>query len=313
MAVNEKRRTLVTGSRGMVGGTISRLAKEAGWEIFSPSRQELDLRDPKSTLEYLQVNGITSVIHCAAKVGGISANMTNPADFILENLQIDTSVFSSSRSLGIPELIYLGSSCMYPRETSQPMKVEQILSSGLEPTNEGYALAKIAGAKTVSLIASQDSLDWRVIIPSNLYGPRDNFDPLNSHLIPAVVRKVHHAVKRNLDIIEIWGDGEARREFTFVGDLASFIVENLTQLKRWPLMMNVGFGQDFSVNDYYRHTAKLLGYSGKFVHNLNKPVGMKQKLMDSEVARSYGWNPKTGLESGLMETINWFEESSQYE
>ena len=304
-----KSRTLITGAGGMVGGNIAELARNSGWQVYTPSRKVLDLRDPKATFDFILDNKIDSVIHCAARVGGIAANIASPADFILDNLQIDSSLASAARKLQIKNFLYFGSSCMYPKQTSQPMQIDQILTSLLEPTNEGYALSKISGAKTVAAIAQQDSLNWRVLVPSNLYGPRDNFDPLTSHLIPAVIRKIHEAIESNHNKIEIWGDGQARREFTFVGDIANFVVFNFDNIGSWPKMLNVGYGSDHSIDDYYRAIAEELRFRGEFDHNLDKPVGMKQKLMDSSVARRYGWNPKTDLKTGIKKTTEWFLEN----
>lgn len=306
-------RTLITGASGMVGGNIAELAKNYEWDLFTPTSKELDLRDPKATFAYLSDNQIESVIHCAAKVGGIAANIKYPADFILDNLQIDSSVTSAARSLRVKNFLYLGSSCMYPKKTTQPMKVEQLLTSALEPTNEGYALSKISGAKTVTAIARQDSLNWKVLIPSNLYGPRDSFDVVNSHLIPAAIRKVSTAVRSGQNTIEIWGDGQARREFTFVGDLANFIIANFKDIDNWPEMLNVGCGIDHSVDEYYMTVAKALGFEGSFEHNLDKPVGMMRKLLDSSVARRYGWNPITDLKTGIEKTTKWFLENVNHE
>ena len=307
MSVNS--RTLITGAGGMVGGNIADLARISGWQVFAPSSKELDLRDPKATFDYLFDSKIDSVIHCAARVGGIAANIASPADFILDNLQIDSSLASAARKLQVKNFLYFGSSCMYPKTTLQPMHIDQIMTSPLEPTNEGYALSKISGAKTVAAIAQQDSLNWRVLVPSNLYGPRDNFDPLTSHLIPAVIQKIHSAIESNQEKIEIWGDGQARREFTFVGDLADFVGLNFEKLSTWPNMLNVGYGSDHSIDDYYSAIAEELSFRGKFDHNLDKPVGMKQKLMDSSVARRYGWNPTTDLKTGIKKTTEWFLEN----
>jgi GDP-L-fucose synthase len=198
---------------------------------------------------------------------------------------------------------------MYPRDISQPMGEEKIMSAPLEPTNEGYALAKIAGAKSVESVSKQDSLDWKVLIPSNLYGPRDNFDEFTSHLIPAVIGKIAKAKTETTSDIEIWGDGQARREFTYVGDVAEFIVKNFDSVKDWPGMMNIGFGADHSIDDYYSAIGKELDFNGTFTHNLEKPVGMKQKLMDSAVAKRYGWNPQTDLQTGIAKTVTWYLES----
>lgn len=293
----------------MVGGNIADYARKSGWQVFTPSSADLDLRDASLTLEYLRDHEIESIIHCAARVGGIAANIAAPADFILNNLQIDSSIISAARKLKVQKFIYFGSSCMYPRDISQPMSVEKIMSAPLEPTNEGYALAKIAGAKSVESVAKQDSLDWKVLIPSNLYGPRDNFDEFTSHLIPAVIGKIAKAKKDNTSNIEIWGDGKARREFTYVGDVADFIVNNFDSVEDWPGMMNIGFGTDYSIDDYYSAIGKELDFTGTFSHNLEKPVGMKQKLMDSAVAKRYGWNPQTDLQAGIAKTVTWYLES----
>lgn len=292
----------------MVGGNIAELAQHSGWDIYIPTSKDLDLWDPQATLDYLLDNKIDSVIHCAAKVGGIAADIATPVDFILNNLQIDSSLSFAARKVGIKNFLYFGSSCMYPRETLQPMKVNQILTSDLEPTNEGYALSKISGAKTVMAIVHQDSLNWRVLIPSNLYGPRDNYNPSTSHLIPAVINKISKAMESDQKSIEIWGDGQARREITFVGDIAEFVVQNFGNLEKWPPMLNVGHGMDHSINEYYKVIAEELKYKGTFEHNLHKPVGMLQKLMDSSVAKRYGWNSKTDLRLGIKKTIEWIME-----
>jgi len=309
MTIISAARVLITGGGGMVGGNIAEHARKAGWQVFTPSSADLDLRDRSLTFEYLKDQRIESIIHCAARVGGIAANIAAPADFILNNLQIDSSIILAARKLKVQKLIYFGSSCMYPKNISQPMSEDKIMSAPLEPTNEGYALAKIAGAKSVESVAKQDLLDWKVLIPSNLYGPRDNFDEFTSHLIPAVIGKIAKVKTDKTSNIEIWGDGQARREFTYVGDVAEFIVNNFGAIQDWPGMMNIGFGTDHSIDDYYNSIGKELGFSGTFTHNLEKPVGMKQKLMDSAVAKRYGWNPQTDLQTGITKTVNWYLES----
>jgi GDP-L-fucose synthase len=309
MNINESARVLVTGGGGMVGGNIAERAREAGWQVFTPTSSDLDLRNVSLTFEYLKNQRIDSIIHCAACVGGIAANIASPADFILNNLQIDSSIISTARRLKVKTFIYFGSSCMYPRNISQPMTEDKIMSAPLESTNEGYALAKIAGAKSVESVAKQDSLDWKVLIPSNLYGPRDNFEGFNSHLIPAVIEKIVRAKSGKTKNIEIWGDGLARREFTYVGDVADFIVNNFDSIHAWPPIMNIGYGVDHSIDDYYNAIGKELDFDGTFTHNLEKPVGMKQKLMDSSVAKLYGWNPQTDLQTGIAMTVKWYLES----
>jgi len=303
------KRVFISGSRGMVGGNIVAYARKSGWQIFAPSRDELELQDTSAVARYLKETEIEAVIHCAARVGGIAANVAAPADFIIDNIKIDSSIISSARELEIEEFIYFASSCMYPRNTTQPMKEDQILTSTLEPTNEGYALSKIVGAKAVAAIAVQDGLNWRVLIPSNLYGPGDNFDKDTSHLVPSVIQKISSAISANQSSVEIWGNGEAKREFTYVGDVAEFVIENIHNLNLWPLMMNLGYGEDFSVNTYYKEIADALSFSGTFFHNLSKPVGMEQKLLDSSIAKENGWRPKTSLDSGIEKTIKWFQEN----
>jgi len=304
LAVGTK--VLVTGSTGMLGSHIKSALKSRNLSALTPSRSELDLMDPKKTFEYLKKNKIDTVIHCAARVGGIAANIAFPADFIGDNLQVDTSVLSNARKLKIPNLIYFGSSCMYPINIDKPIKENSILSGPLEPTNESYALAKITAARYIQAVSIQDKLNWRVLIPSNLYGPNDNFDGTNGHLIPAVISKIYNAKLKNEKIIEIWGDGKSRREFTYVGDVASFISENLSSIKSWPILMNVGIGQDYTIDEYYKIIAQELNFYGSFVYDLGKPSGIKRKLMDSSVARKFGWSPKVGIVEGIGITVDWF-------
>lgn len=303
------KRVLITGSAGMVGGNIAYVARKVGWSVFTPTRAELDLTDSNSVTHYLVKTGIESIIHCAAKVGGIAANIASPANFIIENIRIDSSIISSARTLGISDFIYFASSCIYPRSTSQPMRVDQLLTSTLEPTNESYALAKLVGAKSVAAVAIQDELNWRVLIPSNLYGPHDNFNESSSHLVPAVIQKIYRAILNREKSVQIWGNGEVRREFTFVEDVANFVVRNFHNVSKWPLLMNIGYGKDYSVNEYYRVIARALSFTGTFLHDLSKPVGMTQKLLDSEISKEYGWMPQTDLESGINLTLSWFKEN----
>jgi GDP-L-fucose synthase len=301
--------TLITGSGGMVGGSIARKAKQLGLNFLTPQSMELDLRDREKTLNYLRMNNVTQIIHCAASVSGISANIEAPPDFILKNLLIDSSLLSAARTQKIEKLIYMGSSCMYPKDFRQPLVELDILAGRLEPTNEGYALSKISGAKAVENVALQDGLAWRILIPSNLYGPGDNFGPNASHLIASIIRKIYLASIEKKSSVEIWGDGKARREFTYVEDLANFIVMHIKHLNEWPIYMNIGLGIDYSVTDFYQAVAELLNYDVKFVYNTSKPVGMMQKLMNSDIAKKYGWKPSTELNEGLKLTLNWFIEN----
>jgi GDP-L-fucose synthase len=296
---------LITGSRGMLGGSILSKAQLSGLEVLHPNRTELDLRNKLQIQSYFNSHDIDTVIHCAARVGGIAANIENPADFILENLLIDSNLLTIAREKKITRLIYFGSSCMYPRDFPQPLQEIDILGGPLEPTNESYALAKIAAARMVTATAIQDGLAWRVLIPSNLYGPGDNFNPSSSHLVASIINKVLEAKEKGLTEIEIWGDGSARREFTYVGDVAEFVIDELEKVSSWQLMMNIGAGVDFSVKEYYEKVCELINFSAKFNYDTTKPAGMKQKLMNSALAQQFGWNPPTKLGDGLQKTISW--------
>ena len=194
---------------------------------------------------------------------------------------------------------------MYPRDFRQPLVESDILGGPLEPTNESYALAKISAARAVTTTALQDGLTWRVLIPSNLYGPGDNFDPASSHLVASIIHKVLEAKENGLTSLEIWGDGTARREFTFVEDIAEFVVANLHRISDWEMAMNIGAGVDYSVREYYEMVCKVLNFELNFKYNLTRPAGMKQKLMSSSIARKNGWDPSTNLVDGLLKTINW--------
>jgi GDP-L-fucose synthase len=194
---------------------------------------------------------------------------------------------------------------MYPRDFPQPLKESDILGGPLEPTNESYALAKISSARVVTSTATQDGLFWRVLIPSNLYGPGDNFDPSASHLVASIITKALEAKEAALSKIEIWGDGRARREFTYVGDVAEFVIDNLDKISSWDLMMNIGAGVDFSVKEYYEKVCKIINLPVDFTYDISKPVGIKQKLMSSAIALKSGWNPSTNLDEGLLKTISW--------
>jgi GDP-L-fucose synthase len=296
---------LITGSGGMLGGSILDAAQHSGLSVLHPLRAELDLRDKAKIENYFNDHDIDTVIHCAARVGGISANIESPADFILENLLIDSNLLTIARDKKVKTLIYFGSSCMYPRDFPQPLREIDILGGPLEPTNESYALAKISAARVVASTAIQDGLSWRVLIPSNLYGPGDNFNPSSSHLVASIINKAIEAKLNELSEIEIWGDGNARREFTFVGDVAKFVIDNLHTISSWSLMMNIGAGVDYSVREYYEKVCEKLNLSVRFTFDKSKPAGMKQKLMSSALAQKIGWNPTTQLDEGLQKTISW--------
>ena len=299
-------RLLITGGTGLLGSALSRVGRQAGIDVISPTRNALDLKDDSQVRKFLSENRPDSVIHSAALVGGISANIAHPVDFLSENIQVDNNILRSCDEFGIQRLIYFGSSCMYPTNLPNPMTVDQLYSGKLEPTNEGYALAKLVGSKHVQYVSKTKKVDWRVFISSNLYGPGDHFEPERSHLIAAIIRKVVEAKINHSLSIEVWGDGHARREFTYVEDLAKFTIASLDKLNTLPIMMNVGSGVDYSVFEYYSFVMDALKVRADLELDISKPVGIPQKLLNVMAARSHGWNPETNISVGLAATINWY-------
>ena len=303
-------RLLITGGTGMLGSALKRVAVEAGIDVLAPGREVLDLKNNYQVRKFLIENKPEAVIHAAALVGGISANIAHPVEFLSENIQMDNNLLQSCNEVGVERLIYIGSSCMYPRNLPSPMSVDQLFSGKLEPTNEGYALAKLVGTKHVQYVSETKEVAWKVFIPSNLYGPGDHFAPDRSHLIAAIIRKVVDAKVSRSASIEMWGNGLARREFTYVDDLAEFIVASFEKLEALPTAMNVGTGIDYSIAEYYELVMNELNVRAEIKMNTSKPVGMSQKLLDVSIARNHGWSPKTDIRSGITETINWYLRTS---
>lgn len=295
----------------MLGSALSRSASRAGIEVLAPGRNVVDLRNSEQLRSFLKINRPDAVIHAAALVGGISANIARPVEFLSKNIEIDNHVLQACDEFGIERLIYMASSCMYPKDLPSPMREDELFSGKLEPTNEGYALAKLVGTKHVQYVAEKKNVAWRVFIPSNLYGPADHFDPDRSHLLAAIIYKVVEAKLNDSSSIEMWGDGSARREFTFVEDLADFTIASLESLQIFPSALNVGSGVDHSISDYYGFVMDALNVRAELQVDLSKPVGMLQKLLDIKVAKSHGWEPKTDLKIGLAATINWYLQSNK--
>jgi len=298
---------MITGANGMVGKNLLENAVMKNHEVFSPLRTELDLFDSAAVEGYVSRIKPDMIIHTAGKVGGIQANMREPVSFLLENLDMGRNVVWAARKAGVKRLINLGSSCMYPRNAPNPLREEYILTGELEPTNEGYALAKVTVARLCQYISSQDpDYQYKTLVPCNLYGRWDKFDPAHSHLIPAILHKLHHAVANSCEEVDIWGDGTARREFMCSADLADCLVEAVERFESVPLLMNVGLGHDYSINEYYEMAAEVVGYRGCFVHDLSKPVGMKQKVIDTERLSQWGWQAGTSLHDGLVSTYKFY-------
>ena len=300
----------VTGSGGLVGHNVIDNPEIAKNELLTPRSSELNLMNYEAVVDYLQRNRPDLIIHCAGKVGGIQANMKDMYGFYTENAVMGINLVRAAKECGIKKFINLSSSCTYPRDYKQPLKEEYTLQAELEPTNEGYALAKLSVLKMCEYISKEcDGFEYKNLIPCNLYGKYDKFGEKNAHMIHSIIRKIHFAKKESAQSVEIWGSGEARREFMYAGDLADCIAFCIKNWEKVPVLMNVGLGFDYTVNEYYETVKKILGYSGAFEHDLTKPVGMQQKLLDVTRAKDIGWTAKTSLEDGIKQTYEYFMET----
>ncbi|MFY0312717.1 GDP-L-fucose synthase family protein [Leisingera sp. D0M16] len=299
----------LTGGGGMVGRNLLDHPAARDWNVLAPRSTELDLTDAGAVAAYLETHKPNLVIHAAGRVGGIQANMANPVAFLDENLAMGRNVIMGARRAGVTRLINLASTCMYPREGGNPLREESILTGALEPTNEGYALAKIISMRLCDYIRQEDKgALYKTLIPCNLYGAYDKFDSKYSHLLPAIIHKVHQAMKAGDISVEIWGDGTARREFMFAADVADAIWKAAKDLEEIPGAMNIGLGYDHSINDYYTTVAEVIGWQGDFTHDLSKPVGMKQKLCSTDRQTAWGWQPTTTLRDGIAQTYRYYLE-----
>ena len=302
------KKIFVAGHRGMVGSAICRqLQRQFGVEIITRNRDELDLCDQRAVYEFMQVEKPDEVILAAAKVGGIHANNTYPAEFIYQNLQIQNNVIHAAHLNDVQKLLFLGSSCIYPRAVEQPMREDALLTGVLEPTNEPYAIAKIAGIKMCESYNRQYGRDYRSVMPTNLYGPGDNYHPENSHVVPALIRRFHEAKENKLNEVVVWGSGTPRREFLFVDDMAeaSLYVHTLDQdtyLQNTDPMrshINLGTGIDVTIKELAQTIMKVVGFTGKLTFDKSRPDGTKRKLMDVKKLKSIGHETNTSLRSGL--------------
>ncbi|EEB85265.1 GDP-L-fucose synthase [Roseobacter sp. GAI101] len=313
------RKIYIAGHRGMVGGAILRqlqARKDAGeaLTLLTRTHAELDLTSQAAVRDFMMAEQPDVVILAAAKVGGIMANNTYPADFIYENLMIECNVIHQAFAAGVKSLLQLGSSCIYPREAAQPMAEDALLTGTLEPTNEPYAIAKIAGIKLCESYNRQHGVDYRSVMPTNLYGPGDNFHPQNSHVLPALIRRFHEAARDNLDEVVIWGTGKPMREFLHVNDMAeaSLFVLDLPQdvyaANTQPMLshINVGTGTDVSIGELAQMVADVTGFQGKLGFDTTKPDGTMRKLMNVSRLADMGWRAQIDLKDGLQETYNWF-------
>ena len=303
-----RRSIYVAGHRGLVGSSVVRDLKRHGYtEIITRTRQELDLRDRDAVYRFLKSARPALVLVAAAKVGGIKANNDCPVEFLLENLEIQNNLVSGSFEHGVQKLLFLGSSCIYPKFAPQPIKETALLTGPLEPTNEPYAIAKIAGIRLCQAYARQYGANFVSAMPTNLYGPGDNFHPVTSHVIPALVQRMHQAKKSRSPEVVIWGTGTPRREFLHCDDLAQ-AVRFLFEKYDSPEIINIGWGEDMTIRELAMLIRKVVGFEGELVFDETKPDGTPQKLLDVGRLRSLGWEPKIPLEQGVEQTYRWFVE-----
>jgi GDP-L-fucose synthase len=304
--MNLNSRIYVAGHKGLVGSAVVRLLREKGYSnIITRTHDKLDLTDQKAVNKFFASKLISHVIMAAAKVGGIHANNTYPAEFIYNNLAITSNTIHAAYKNNIKRFLFLGSSCIYPKHAKQPMKEDCLLSSFLEPTNEAYAIAKIAGLKLCQYYRKQYGVMFHSLMPTNLYGIGDNYHPENSHVVPGLIRRFHEAKLDNLKEVVVWGTGKARREFLYVDDLAKAIVKSI-QIKNPDSIMNVGYGEDITIKELVEIIKDEVGYQGKVVWDDSKPDGTPQKLLDSSIIRKTGWKPKIKLEKGIKLAYNDF-------
>jgi GDP-L-fucose synthase len=299
-------RVYIAGHRGLVGSAICRSLRREGFDnLVSRELDELDLRDPAATRRFFAEARPECVVLAAAKVGGILANTTYPADFIFDNLAIETSVIDAAAREGVGKLLFLGSSCIYPKLAPQPIREESLLTGPLEPTNEWYAIAKIAGIKLAQAYRLQHGLNAISLMPTNLYGPGDNFDLQSSHVLPALIRKMHEAVRTGAEEVVVWGTGTPRREFLHVDDLADaavFLLQNYDAGE----IVNVGTGVDVTIRELAEMIARAAGFTGKIAFDASKPDGTPRKLLDVTRLTALGWRPKIALADGIAQTWRWY-------
>jgi GDP-L-fucose synthase len=297
----------VAGHLGLVGSAVVRALRARGYKnLLIVARRELDLTDQRSVSEFFQRERPHAVIMAAARVGGINANNTRPAEFIRDNLVIQDNVIDSAYRAGTEKFVFLGSSCIYPKLAPQPIKEEYLLTGALEPTNEWYAIAKIAGLKMCQAYRRQYGFNAISVMPTNLYGPGDNFDLQNSHVLPALIRRFHEARLRGDPTISIWGTGTPRREFLHVDDLADAVIYLMTTYDNEEVI-NVGWGEDVTIRELAEMIAKTSGFQGRLVFDSTKPDGTPQKLLDTSRLHALGWQPKITLQAGIEQTYEWFK------
>jgi GDP-L-fucose synthase len=310
-AMNKESKIFVAGHRGMVGSSIVRRLQAEGFtQILTRNRSDLDLLDRLAVRRFFEMERPEIVFDAAARVGGIIANSEKPVEFLIENLTIQNNVIQAAADFGAAKLLFLGSSCIYPKLAPQPISEDSLLTGPLEPTNDAYALAKIAGIKLCQAYAKQCGKNFISAMPTNLYGPNDNFDLRTSHVLPALIRKVHEAKTSNARTVSVWGTGTPRREFLHVDDLADaclFLLKNYDS----PEIVNIGCGEDVSIRELAETVRETLGFDGDLVFDTSKPDGTPRKLLNIEKIRSLGWTPRIPLREGILDAYAWFLQSAR--
>jgi GDP-L-fucose synthase len=309
--MNKADRVFVAGHRGLVGAAIVRRLRSGGWSnLLLRDRSELDLTSQARVEAFFHQERPAYVFLAAARVGGIAANSRYPADFIRDNLQIQTNVIDAAWRHGVRKLVFLGSSCIYPREAAQPMREEALLGGPLEPTNEWYAVAKIAGIKMCQAYRRQYGFNAISLMPTNLYGPGDNFDLQNSHVLPALIRKFHEARQQGQATVAVWGSGQPRREFLHVDDLADaalFLMQHYDAAE----IINVGTGEDLTITELAQRVARVTGFTGEIQYDRSKPDGTPRKLLDVSRLHALGWRHRIALEEGVRQTYAWYRQHAK--
>ena len=310
-AMNKESKIFVAGHRGMVGSAIVRRLQAEGFtQILTRNRSDLDLLDRLAVRRFFEIERPEFVFDAAARVGGIIANSEKPVEFLIENLTIQNNVIQAAADFGAAKLLFLGSSCIYPKLAPQPISEDSLLTGPLEPTNDAYALAKIAGIKLCQSYAKQYGKNFISAMPTNLYGPNDNFDLRSSHVLPALIRKVHEAKTSGARTVAVWGTGTPRREFLHVDDLADaclFLLNNYDS----PEIVNIGCGEDFTIRELVETVCETLGFDGDLVFDTSKPDGTPRKLLNIEKIRSLGWSPRIPLREGILDAYTWFLKSAR--
>ncbi|WP_269161207.1 GDP-L-fucose synthase family protein [Modestobacter sp. VKM Ac-2978] len=301
-------RTYIAGHRGLVGGAVLRHFARIGFDdLVTRTSAELDLRDPVAVETFFAEQQPATVVLAAAKVGGIMANSTYPADFLSDNLRIQLNVLDAAARHGVTKLLFLGSSCIYPKYAEQPIREDSLLTGLLEPTNDAYAIAKIAGVLHVQALRRQYGFHYISAMPTNLYGPGDNFDPVGSHVLPGLIRRFDEAARVGAESVTVWGTGTPRREFLHVDDLARACVHLLENYDE-PEPINVGVGEDLPIRELAQLVAEIVGYRGELAFDTSKPDGTPRKLLDVGKIHSLGWKAQISLRDGLSETYRWYRQ-----